>query len=406
MYRMFSGAPPFAGETYLDTITAHLKKEPQPFSEEIDVPEKLKSLIFRCLSKSPDGRPETMAALADALNTISGEDEIIASGRFPILNLETKQKAEASLQGRFSTKKIVLLSTAVLLLSVSIGSFVLAKFVTQPKTQVRHNHKVSRVTHESIESINPNKFQITKEGRVIQATTLSKDNDFDALQGQTPFLLMLNETDATDDTIKKIRDLKFPLRSLDLSSTKITDSCVHDLNAMSTITELTVPNTNISDSFLQQLHLPLKALNVDECAVGDRGLLAVSDNFPMLTRLETSATKVTINGLRYLPKLTHLRQLYLSNLDIDDRVIEVLKALHLTGLNLTEAQMSKAVLKRLPELKTLKVVKLSHVPRADNEMIQWLREHMPKCVVRSQQQAADEQRSNIGDFVDALDKSQ
>ncbi|MFG2225549.1 serine/threonine-protein kinase [Streptomyces sp. NPDC048644] len=67
LYELVTGRPPFAGSTALEVLHRHLSEEPQrPGS----VPEPLWTVIERCLSKQPEGRPSA-ENLARALRTVA-----------------------------------------------------------------------------------------------------------------------------------------------------------------------------------------------------------------------------------------------------------------------------------------------------------------------------------------------
>jgi|AGTN01.1.fsa_nt_gi Serine/threonine protein kinase len=395
MYRMFAGHPPFEGETYIETITAHLHQPVPKLPDSLDIPNKLKAVIYRCLSKSPDGRPETMDALSDELNTICGEsDEILASGRFQLPSFDAKQQAPPTRPGLSQKRKVIAGSIAALLLLVGAAS--IAALIDKQSTRTNQNKVSKRKLDES-------KFTVEDKGDVIRATVLSDDSDLEQLRGSKVQVLEL--TNATDATVRKIRDLKLAyLRKLDLERTKITDACVDDLNAMTKLTDIRVPSTKITDAFAKKLRLPLRVLDLDACInVTDESFFAISANIPSLGVVEASSTKITIKGIKALRKLTRLKSLFLSNLVIDDDVIDTLKMMpRLSQLYLTEATMPKKILKRLPEIKTLRHVELSHVPTADPEMVEWLKAQMPRCEFRSQQNDAGEQMGDMSNFVDAL----
>jgi TolB-like protein/tRNA A-37 threonylcarbamoyl transferase component Bud32 len=75
-YEMLSGAAPFANLNPREMLTARLTLPPVPLSRvRKDVPAGLERLIARCLAIDPADRPQTAAALVDALedpDTISG----------------------------------------------------------------------------------------------------------------------------------------------------------------------------------------------------------------------------------------------------------------------------------------------------------------------------------------------
>ena len=85
-YEMLSGAAPFADLNPREMLTARLTLPPLPLSRvRKDVPAGLERLIARCLAIDPADRPQTAAALVEALedpDTISGS--FVASGSTPI----------------------------------------------------------------------------------------------------------------------------------------------------------------------------------------------------------------------------------------------------------------------------------------------------------------------------------
>jgi serine/threonine-protein kinase len=81
-YEMLSGAAPFAQLNPREMLTARLTLPPEPLSNvRKDVPPGFERLIARCLAINPDDRPQTAAALVEALEdpeTVSGS--FVASG--------------------------------------------------------------------------------------------------------------------------------------------------------------------------------------------------------------------------------------------------------------------------------------------------------------------------------------
>lgn len=76
-YELLAGKSPFAAPTPKGVLAAVLTREPKPLIEvRPDVPRSLSEVVMRCLSKEPEGRPqsamELMAAL-DLFSTASGE---------------------------------------------------------------------------------------------------------------------------------------------------------------------------------------------------------------------------------------------------------------------------------------------------------------------------------------------
>jgi eukaryotic-like serine/threonine-protein kinase len=85
-YEMLSGAAPFANLSPREMLTARLTLPPQPLSSvRKDVPPGFERLIARCLAIDPADRPQTAAALVDALEdpeTMSASS--VVSGSTPV----------------------------------------------------------------------------------------------------------------------------------------------------------------------------------------------------------------------------------------------------------------------------------------------------------------------------------
>ena len=65
-YEMLTGSCPFWHEDLLTTITRHVTEKPQPLRQrapELDIPEKLETVVLQMLEKNPADRPQTMAVV-------------------------------------------------------------------------------------------------------------------------------------------------------------------------------------------------------------------------------------------------------------------------------------------------------------------------------------------------------
>src|SRR5262249_26337156 len=68
LYCLLTGRPPFVERTAMQTILAHLHKEPVPLHEvRADVPPELSAVVARMLAKDPANRYQTRGEVAEAL---------------------------------------------------------------------------------------------------------------------------------------------------------------------------------------------------------------------------------------------------------------------------------------------------------------------------------------------------
>ena len=69
MYEALCGMPPLMGDTSYDTMTMHIKTQPQTFKQvapNLDIPQDIEAIVLRCLEKRPEDRYQSAAqVLAD-----------------------------------------------------------------------------------------------------------------------------------------------------------------------------------------------------------------------------------------------------------------------------------------------------------------------------------------------------
>lgn len=69
LYEMLEGRRPFEADTTLAMLLKHINEPPAPMRAP-DVPEELRELVFACMAKEPEDRPQTAELLRDALLAI------------------------------------------------------------------------------------------------------------------------------------------------------------------------------------------------------------------------------------------------------------------------------------------------------------------------------------------------
>ena len=79
LYEMVTGRPPFLGDDSVAIISQHINTAPvAPSWHNPEVPRALEALILRCLAKDPDERPESAAAIPEALGAIAETSSTVA----------------------------------------------------------------------------------------------------------------------------------------------------------------------------------------------------------------------------------------------------------------------------------------------------------------------------------------
>jgi serine/threonine-protein kinase len=75
LYEMLTGRCPFVRDGVVATAMARLQEEPEDPRRHVPIPEDVAALVMRCLERSPDRRPESAAAVANALAEIAHRPE-------------------------------------------------------------------------------------------------------------------------------------------------------------------------------------------------------------------------------------------------------------------------------------------------------------------------------------------
>jgi eukaryotic-like serine/threonine-protein kinase len=75
-YWLLTGKPVFEGLTPMQTVMAHIQKQPVPPSRRTDqkIPQELEEILLSCLRKNPNDRPQTMQELAQRLRKVPLEN--------------------------------------------------------------------------------------------------------------------------------------------------------------------------------------------------------------------------------------------------------------------------------------------------------------------------------------------
>jgi serine/threonine protein kinase len=131
LYRLLTGTLPFDGQSLVEVLSHILNAAPRPLAEvRPSLDADLDAIVARCLSKSPDGRFETMAQLADALNAYLAErhglqPEVMSDGaRSAPPSQPPASDAELRIAGVRSRWPAVLIALAVL---IGVGVYFVAK---------------------------------------------------------------------------------------------------------------------------------------------------------------------------------------------------------------------------------------------------------------------------------------
>ena len=185
--------------------------------------------------------------------------------------------------------------------------------------------------------------------------------------------VFFEEPNFTDDDLAALADAWDAIggvKSLDLSSTRITGKGFIHWKSLSSLKELDLGVTAVDDAGL--IHLArfkgLEVLTLLDCPLQGKTLAALRD-LPELKTLCLDETSITDEGMVGLSELTHLEDLDLANTAITDAgLIHLSKLANLKSLYLSKTKVVGPGLKALRGLRKLKVLNLEGCPIKEKDL--------------------------------------
>lgn len=396
LYQMTTGQLPFQGKNTLAILTALGTENPLPPHElNPAVPPTLSTLILRLLSKDPAGRPATAEAVVEELHQIelalTAGVRVIAldslagtaapAGPDPFAELDatvmntavsmpvTRRAASVSDRSERRGFPVWAVAVAALVAAAGVVWFVAQKLgqKTQPEV-VQHEEpkpNLPAVTPRpkgTTDSVKKAVEWVLRTGGTVEAQTPN---------GPVPV--------TTADSISG------PVVKISLEPKPVDDADLENLRGLSTLAELNLKQTRVTDAGLKSLAgMPLaKTLGVLNIGPGitDAGLDHLT-GFPRLNYLNLSGCpSLSPAGLAKLRTFTPLRQLNLSGCNLTDGHLASLKELPLTHLHLAQSnQLTDAGLVNLGPMKELVQLDVEGAGLTDAGL-RTVAENMPALVI-------------------------
>jgi len=379
-YQMISGILPFEGETYVQTVTAHLEMPPEMLAVREGKGGALNRVILKCLAKDPDERFASMTELREALLACRAEEPP---------PLPERKKVPAPL---------VAASLLLLILVVGLGVFQLNK-KEEPILPVR---PVAKAIKPELE-----RFTVDRKERLESWAAISdpiepvKDDDLRLVKGDYVAQLDLTNADITSAGLENLVGLN--LRVLLLAKEKIDDEAGPILARIPGLENLRFDNCAVTYRCLESMKpLKLRCLSLQECKrIDDRALSVIIESWPDLRNLDIGGTAVSQEGLNQVASLEHLQDLNVSIREVTPENMEIICKLPLISLDLTLTRMSPETLSRVKSIKTLKTLVLTRCSALDLEGAQRLSKEMPGVNI-SFVGLSRAETGKIGDYVDFL----
>jgi internalin A len=216
--------------------------------------------------------------------------------------------------------------------------------------------------------------------------------------------LTLLGTSVTDEGVRSLATMK-QLRRLSLSGTRITDEALETIGTLRKLQILSVSDCQLTDAGMRQiaklpelksLYLnhtpisiegiknlkPLKLIDLDlgsNEAFNDECLATIVSQWPQLEDLLLGDTRVTGDGLKFLPKLKHLTVLSISTLRLTDKDMEpVIKTRSLESIDLVANFITDRTLDRLATMPHLGYVDIEQCPNVTRAGVKVLEDRQIK----------------------------
>jgi serine/threonine protein kinase len=343
MYLCLTGKPPLIGDTAVDTITMHIHDHPTSLTaySNLQIPKALDAIVMKLLAKNPQERFDSMAALSEALVEASSQSSIAQNPNVVHIRKER------------STKDLVRLGIVLVTTLIGTGLLFVAWLIETSHPTVAEQEIAS------IQIIKRN--ETVEDGRAYANLTKYDDGMYTDENHADPELskgfAKVKASEFANLPKKKVKRITIHnytrfdqgafeematmpnILELIMYNESITGAKIKSLNKMKSLERLRIKCHALCDADLENLDgLPqLKYLNLQTCGIADRGVTAISKNFPNLEILDIGRTLMsgeTIADLRKLPKLKHLA---IDHMDLDDKILANIKgmpsliALCLTG---------------------------------------------------------------------------
>ncbi|MBK9145391.1 MAG: protein kinase [Candidatus Melainabacteria bacterium] len=380
-YQMVSGTRPFDGETYVQTVTAHLELPPAMLVAREDKSGALNSVILKCLAKNPDERFASMTELKEALLACRAEEP---------LPVPVRKEIPAPL-----------VAASILLLILIVGGLGFS--------QLSKKEEPILPVRPVVEAVKPEleKFTVTREKSLESWAAINdpiepvNDDNLKLIKGDHVSELDLTNAEITSAGLENLVGLD--LRVLLLAKEKIDDQAGPILARIPGLLYVRFDNCAVTYRCLEAMKpLKLQCLSLQECkGVDDRALSVIVKSWPDLRMLDIGGTAVSQEGLNQVASLEHLRDLNVSIRKVTPENMEAICKLPLKSLDLTLTSMTTETLSRVKSIKTLETLVLNGCSALDLEGAQRLGKEMPGVKI-SFVGLSRVETGKLGDYVEFL----
>lgn len=376
MYETLTGEPPLAGDSFLETLNMHVSATPKSFAEMVPdakIPAALEQIIFRCMAKKPDDRPQNAEEIRDQLSAITltltatGASRAAVSGPMPSVPCPA---------GTAKVNKVV--ATALAITLVVFGGFVgifffwpgPAEDLGTPATKMFWSMKMSEASNLVSQSNYAGAEAALKEAEDLarklggggnarlEVVWRQRADLYSKWEGHAELLEKTNNQIITLLTERAVSEMKRQFESLKRLETFPTGSSVAATNAKLRA-EAEVPSILVTAGKLNARKLHLEQVKFLEKALAvERKLLGPDSQ--SVARIESSLIDA-YQGLRNFPAMRPLllHICVVTEEDLNTRPEDYIRALSRLGqfdLDQSRLKDAESELKKALDLGTQKKV--------------------------------------------------
>ncbi|MCW5823178.1 MAG: protein kinase [Cyanobacteria bacterium TGS_CYA1] len=361
-FEMITGHAPFRGNSILETLSMHKNKEVPKLDSSIEIAPELKDLLYKCLSKQKNNRPNKVEEIIEIL------DQKRESDHDP--EIKTEQATNHN-----NKTALFLALTILATLAVFVPFIFLFNFNQNLPESAAPNSKTSGLESEQLPDtknikVSPNqsvedeqiKFLKNKGDNrlVLRDSETLTGSGFKTIKDKNIDSLDLKYTGFEDQNVIYLKNLP-NLKNLEISSPKLTDASMSSFAELKTLQNLDLESDKITDQGLKKLGKLTKLSKLTlRCELMTFDWLN-DINLPELKELLLE--KLTPTG-SIKPGLTQFAKLQFLKLAtpgiIDDKIIEALESTKIKYLYLEEQKISNKQMQSISKIKTLNSVLLSN----------------------------------------------
>ncbi len=347
LFYAFTGSPPFAGETLLETIRQHIEATPPTLSDasKMEWSDDLESIVEQMLAKQPDHRFKNISVLRDrliqALETEIVKEELAEQSTESISTV-----VSPPMPSRLS--KIWFIVPLICTIAIGLGLTYSATHNNPPPlASVEQDFRLGQDLDPEIQAYITKQKKLAEHSFHFPQYSSTKNDHLAELKGyRLATEIILDDTGVDDEGIKHLVGL--PLKSLHLKGlnvktleyvgqiktlqelylqrTKIDDNAVKNLTNLKMLQQIRLDQTELTDKCIPYIKaMPtLKVAVFDECELSPRGLEELQASMPGCAFAESMISKTTT--LREQVAKFSAEQKYEEAAEADKKIIAIIES--------------------------------------------------------------------------------